>query len=58
MFKGKKKPFQKTNIAGVESADKQQNKKDYTLAALGLMELLAKDCFREAQEAEGRLQRA
>lgn len=41
--KKKKTTFKKRNIAGVESADKWWNKKDYTFSALGLMEVLAKD---------------
>ena len=49
----KKKPSRK---AGVESADKWWNKKDYTLAALGLMEVLANGCFSGVQETEGRIQ--
>lgn len=53
-----KKKNQERSTAGVESADKWCNKKDYTLAALGLMEVLAKDCFSGVQETEGRLQRA
>lgn len=37
-----KKKNQERSTAGVESADKWCNKKDYTLAALGLMKSLPK----------------
>lgn len=50
--------LKKKITAGVESADKWWNKKDYALTAFSLMEVLARDGFSGVPEKEGRVQKA